>query len=136
MSNLESITIAYEAKRYFSSQTGFGIYNRTLVRNLAVYYSNNRYLLLAPSVDSTDPEVVRDFSFKQVERIVMGKGKTALGRAIRHRGIIRKNSVSIYHGLTQQIPRSIRSSNVRKIITIHDLAYKYFPTKVLRKETP
>ena len=128
MSNLESITVAYEAKRYFSSQTGFGIYNRTLVRNLAVYYSNNRYLLLAPSVDSTDPEVVRDFSFKQVERIGLGKGKTALGRAIRHRGVIKKNRVSIYHGLSQQIPRSIRHANVRKVITIHDLAYKYFPT--------
>ena len=128
MSNLESITIAYEAKRYFSSQTGFGIYNRTLVRNLAVYYSNNRYLLIAPSVDSTDPEVVRNFSFKQVERISLGKSKTVLGRAMRHRRVIRKNCVSIYHGLSQQIPRSIRRSNVRKVITIHDLAYKYFPT--------
>tara|TARA_Y100001934_G_C12360469_1_gene780402 strand:+ start:1377 stop:2252 length:876 start_codon:yes stop_codon:yes gene_type:complete len=35
--------------------------------------------------------------------------------------------VNLYHGLTQQIPRSIRGTGIPKILTIHDLIFLRYP---------
>ncbi len=40
--------IGYEAKRIFHNTTGLGNYSRDLIRILATFYPNNKYLLYNP----------------------------------------------------------------------------------------
>ena len=45
------MNIAFEAKRFFESGTGFGTYSRTLVGNLAADFPENEYFLYAPDTE-------------------------------------------------------------------------------------
>ena len=40
---------------------------------------------------------------------------------------LQSNNIDIYHGLTNQLPRSIRRLNIPLVITIHDLYYLHYP---------
>ena len=129
------LTIAFESKRIFDSLTGFGTYGRTLISDLANYFPENRYILVAHeshSVLSKQPT----FCSSEVRRIVNLDGVDILfppdrgkffWKVMGARQKLRRQNVNIYHGLTQQIPRSIRGARIPKILSMQDLIYRYFP---------
>jgi len=50
-----------------------------------------------------------------------------MGRVFAVSRQLRKAKVSLYHGMTHQIPRSVRSVGIPKILTIHDLIFLRCP---------
>ena len=49
---------------------------------------------------------------------------------------IKINKIDIYHGLSHELPIGIEKTNVKTVVTIHDLIYLRYPelfTKVDRK---
>ncbi len=127
--------IAFEAKRFFESGTGFGTYSRTLVRDLADHFPQNRYFLYAPESERNlsmasrahSLEVDRVVSHESV-RVVFPPDKAKLyWKLIGARKALREHQIDLYHGLTQQIPRSIRGVQIPKILTMHDLIYRRYP---------
>ena len=127
--------IAFEAKRFFESGTGFGTYSRTLVGDLAKYFPENRYFLFAPESERNMAMVSRAHS-TEIDRVVSyasvrvvappSKGKF-YWKLIGARKALREHQIDLYHGLTQQIPRSIRRTKIPKILSIQDLIYRHFP---------
>jgi glycosyltransferase involved in cell wall biosynthesis len=136
------LTIAYEAKRLFNSLTGFGTYCRTLVFDLSTYYAENQYVLYAAERHSelirTDTfnseEVKRVIDLDSVSVVYSPCQRRTLWKLFGARADLRSRNVDLYHGLTQQIPYSIRGARIPKILTIHDLIYKYYPEYVPESE--
>jgi len=127
--------IAFEAKRFFESGTGFGTYSRTLVGDLAKYFPENRYFLFAPESERNMAMVSRAHS-TEIDRVVSyasvrvvappSKGKF-YWKLIGARKALREHQIDLYHGLAHQIPKSVRLSTVPKVVTIHDLIYLHHP---------
>jgi len=127
--------IALEAKRFFESGTGFGTYSRTLVGDLAANFSENQYFLYAPDAERNldiasmahSAEIERATSQKAVQVVYPPHRGKLYWKVLGARRSLQENQIDLYHGLTQQIPRSIRLSKVPKVLTIHDLIYREHP---------
>ena len=129
------MNIALEAKRFFESGTGFGTYSRTLVGDLATFAPQNNYLLHAPNSEQSlsissmahSAEIYRVMSHRCVKVIYPPHRGKLYWRTFGARKSLQDDQIDIYHGLTQQIPRSIRFSKVPKILSIQDLIYRKYP---------
>ena len=129
------INVGFESKRLFSSMTGFGAYSRTLVKGLAKHYPENRYVLLP---DQSHERVSQESKFHTLDiQTVLSadavsvlyppSNKSLYWKLLGAMQQLRSNNVDIYHGLTNQLPRSISRLNIPLVITIHDLYYLHYP---------
>ena len=127
-----SITIGFDAKRIVRNNTGLGSYGRTLVRDLAYLPGSLRLRLYAPDKG-------RDDLRQQVEGLPRisfcypshGELFPVVYKALwRDHGIVRdlkKDKVQVYHGLSGELPRGIRRSGIKSVVTIHDLIFIRHP---------
>jgi glycosyltransferase involved in cell wall biosynthesis len=116
--------IGFDGKRAANNLTGLGNYSRSLILQLANYFPDNKFLIYASRVRE-HPQIASFFNAPSVQL------KLAAGRFLwRSIGIIkqlRQDEVTLYHGLSQELPIGIRSSGIKSIVTIHDLIYIRFP---------
>ena len=131
--------IGFDAKRAFSNYTGLGNYSRDTIRVLSTFFSENKYFLFTPektsnprleflenhdNINIVSPNNLFNMlfsSFWRSKNIVNG---------------IKINKIDIYHGLSHELPIGIEKTNVKTVVTIHDLIYLRYPelfTKVDRK---
>jgi glycosyltransferase involved in cell wall biosynthesis len=119
------LKIGFDAKRLFNNFTGLGNYGRTLVQSLNTRFPQHEYLLFTPKTQHTPR--TSPFFDSQKYRIIMPKTMGAFWRTAfmtRHKEF---NSLDVYHGLSHELPYGIARSQVLKIVTIHDLIFKYYP---------
>ena len=115
--------IAYDAKRLVRNTTGLGNYSRTLVNDLSRTLPEAcEMLLYTPSYGRED--LREQVSMSQRMRYVYPKSaKSGIAQAIwRSWGIVRdlkKEGVSLYHGLSGELPIGIRKSGIKKIGRAH-----------------
>lgn len=125
------ITVGLDAKRIVRNGTGLGSYGRTLVNDLIRRGDADMQLrLYAPDEgrDALRSQVIGDgcatFCYPQ-------GSPSALGKAWwRTRGIVddlRRDGVSVYHGLTGELPIGLRRAGIRGVVTIHDLIFLRHP---------
>jgi glycosyltransferase involved in cell wall biosynthesis len=120
--------IGFDGKRAANNLTGLGNYSRSLILQLANYFPNNEYLVYAPKVKD-HPQITAFFKTRGV------KLKLAWSSFLwRSFGILKQlkaDNITLYHGLSQELPFGIATSGIKSIVTIHDLIYirfpKYFP---------
>ena len=129
------IKVGFESKRLFRSMTGFGAYSRTLVKGLAKHYPEHRYVLLP---DQSHERASQESKFHTLDvQTVLNhdavsvlyppSNKSLYWKLLGAMQQLRSNNVDIYHGLTNQLPRSISRLNIPLVITIHDLYYLHYP---------
>ncbi len=119
--------IGFDAKRAYHNNTGLGHYSRTLIVNLAQFYSNNKYFLFTPSLsDSFDVS-----AYENIKSIIPGNfPNTLFKNKWRSKWVIedlKKMSIDIYHGLSHQIPIGINKTAIKSVVTIHDLIFERYP---------
>jgi glycosyltransferase involved in cell wall biosynthesis len=121
------MNIGFDAKRIYQNTTGLGHYSRTLVTSLAKYFSENEYYLFAPKI--TDTFNVTDF--KNIHTITPSSfPSTALKSAWRSNWVkkdLLQNKIEVYHGLSHEIPFGINKTNIKSVVTIHDLIFERYP---------
>ncbi|MBR5706304.1 MAG: glycosyltransferase family 4 protein [Bacteroidaceae bacterium] len=116
--------IGFDAKRLYNNFTGLGNHSRTTVDILTEFYPGNEYLLYTPRIrhnNVTDPYISRDNC-----RTILPHGPLR-GSAWRTFGIAsaaKKDSVDIFHGLSNELPARL---GIPSVVTIHDVAFKTFP---------
>lgn len=119
--------IAFDAKRVYQNETGLGNYSRTLVSSLAAFYPEHDYYLCAPKV--TDRFSILPSS--NIENIVpndfLSKKLKSVWRSNWVKKDLRKKSIDIYHGLSNEIPFGIQKTKMRSVVTIHDLIFERYP---------
>ena len=125
--------IGYDAKRIVRNATGLGNYCRTLVNDLAAVVPPAWQLrLYAPDPGRDDLRLqVPERSNLTYAFPLRGGLRGAFWRT---RTIVRdllRDSVSLYHGLTGELPLGIRKSGIPSVVTIHDLIFlrhpEYYP---------
>lgn len=122
--------IGFEAKRLFLNDRGLGNYARNLLYGLTKYYPENFYHLYSPNVSNK----LVDQRLLNLENVVVhqpdgyiNKLTSSTWRSVRLGKIASKNKLDIFHGLSQELPKDIRKSGAKSIVTIHDMIFLRHP---------
>lgn len=123
------MNIGFDAKRAFFNQTGLGNYSRDTIRILTENYSENQYHLFTPKTANNDR-----LTFFNKKNIYVQTPKKALGNiapSIWRRWGIKSDliqlKIDLYHGLSHELPIGIEKTNIKTIVTIHDLIFIRYP---------
>jgi len=122
--------IGFDAKRAFLNNTGLGNYSRDAIRVLSNYYADNKYFLYTPKEkENSSLAFLNDTSntFVRTPQSLLNK---ALKSYWRSKSIVRdlfNNKIDIYHGLSHEIPLGIERTNIKTVVTIHDLIFIRYP---------
>ncbi len=124
--------IAFDAKRIVRNRTGLGSYGRTLVNEIARLDTDDELLLFAPDEGLDDlrlqveqPSHVR-FVYPNSPSVLKGVRKAVW----RSRGIVKdllREGVTVYHGLSGELPHGLKAAGIHGVVTIHDLIFLRHP---------
>lgn len=121
--------IAFDAKRAFRNYSGLGNYSRTTIKLLSGFFPEHEYQLFTPG-KAGDPILFEGFPPPEC-RIYYPSGiYSRFGSLWRISGIsrdIRSAQPDIFHGLSNELPRSLQKTPVRKVLTVHDLIFIRYP---------
>lgn len=119
--------IGFDAKRLYKNFTGLGNYSRTLVKNLLNHNPQpHQYALYTPKTKKT--EQTRFFlEHPQLQTFTPNSAFKSLWRSFGISHQLKKDEIDIYHGLSNELPFTIRRKGIKSIVTIHDLIFKVYP---------
>jgi glycosyltransferase involved in cell wall biosynthesis len=122
------MNIGFEAKRIFHNKTGLGNYSRDLIRLLSQYYPDNIYTLYNPKKASQT--LFKTNNINVFEKKPQSPFYQKFYNLWRQKGIVQdltNDNVTIFHGLSGEIPSGLNQSNIKSVVTIHDLIFVKFP---------
>ena len=137
----DTLTIAFDGKRAANNRTGLGNYSRHVIGLLAKYFPLNRYAVFL-SKENRNPQLQEILDNNSNVEVVLPGGGFGKHFASLWRSFGIKNEISefdnvIYHGLSNELPLTIKKTNAKSVVTIHDLIflkfpkyYKYFDRKI------
>ncbi len=122
------MNIGFDAKRIFHNKTGLGNYSRDTVRLLNSFYASNKYFLY-------NPKRSRDHLFASDSTHIIERTPTTgfdkffynLWRQKRIVSELVNDQISLFHGLSGEIPMGLAGKDIRSVVTIHDLIFMRFP---------
>lgn len=131
MTNLNNITIGFDAKRAAQNRTGLGNYSRFIISGLSQYSNIPRLLLYTPSPNKThcldNLTTLPNIQIRYPKGIWNGPLKN-IWRTHAITTDLKNDNVNLYHGLSNELPLNIRTlKNTRSIVTIHDLIFRQLP---------
>ena len=122
--------IGFDAKRAFLNNTGLGNYSRDTIRVLSNYFPDNKYFLYTPKAKENS----RLSFLNSNSNTFVRTPKSLLNRALksywRSKSIVKDlftNKIDIYHGLSHELPIGIEKTNIKTVVTIHDLIFIRYP---------
>ena len=119
--------IGFDGKRAANNMTGLGNYSRSLVLQLSEFFHQNLYFVYTPKVKAS-PQITTFFETGNIKlKLPQGSGPYLLWRSFGIKKQLERDKISIYHGLSGEIPFGMNHSQVKTIVTIHDLIYLRFP---------
>ncbi len=116
--------IGFDGKRAANNLTGLGNYSRSLILQLANYFPNNQYLVYTARVKD-HPQIIDFFKKKSINLTLAWSN--LLWRSFGILKQLKSDQVSLYHGLSQELPFGIASAGIKSVVTIHDLIYIRYP---------
>ena len=119
------LKIGFDAKRIVRNGTGLGSYGRTLVNDLAQYPL--RLNLYAPDKGRDD---LRTQIVERDNIAFVYPTSRHFKSYWRSRGIVadlKRDGIQLFHGLSGELPFSIRKSGIKSVVTIHDLIFLRHP---------
>ncbi len=121
--------IGFDAKRAFLNNTGLGNYSRFVIQTLAKQHSQNEYALFTPYTDNVHKHSLARLKNAQIitPSNIFNKSFPNFWRNFNLPNAIRKHKIEVFHGLSNELPRSIKSAACKKIVTIHDLIFMRYP---------
>ncbi|VAW17933.1 Mannosyltransferase [hydrothermal vent metagenome] len=118
--------IGFDAKRAFLNSTGLGNYSRNTLISLKKYFPDNEYVLFTPEIRNGIFPEQGDFEVYSPDNTVT-KILKSFWRSISLNRVLMKKEIDLFHGLSQELPPGIKNSQVRSVVTIHDLIFMRFP---------
>ena len=122
--------IGYDAKRIVRNGTGLGNYGRTLVNDIAQSDTQLDLRLYTPDKgrDELHGQIVAQdnvtFCYPHDTSLPFSKAWW------RTKGMVKdllRDDIQIYHGLSGELPFGISKTNIRSVVTIHDLIFLRHP---------
>jgi len=122
--------IGYDAKRIVRNGTGLGNYGRTLVNDIAQYDRQLDLRLYAPDKgrDKLRGQIVAQnnvsFCYPHDSALPFAKAWWRTKGMVKD---LQRDQIQIYHGLSGELPFGISKTNIRSVVTIHDLIFLRHP---------
>ena len=122
--------IGFDGKRAVENKTGLGNYSRFIIDILSRLHKENQYTIYAPKPKENKP-LDRILSRENIQIIYPAshfwKRLCSLWRIWGINKQIKEEQLSLFHGLSNELPLSIKKSKTRSIVTIHDLIFIRYP---------
>jgi len=120
------MNIGFDAKRAFHNRSGLGNYSRSTIRLLAHYFPSNMYYLYS---EKPAGEIFQNLQNQIISKPSRGISSVFPGywRSWNLYKQINKDSISIFHGLSNELPLSIKKTKAKSVVTIHDLIFLRYP---------
>lgn len=121
--------IGFDAKRAYHNQTGLGNYSRTLMAGLLKFYPEHEYVGFNPK--SSDSKLFSAHS-NYKEFTPTGFFDSRLHSIWRSKWITKDivdQGISLYHGLSNELPIGIENMKCKSVVTIHDLIFEHYPSQ-------
>lgn len=119
--------IGFDAKRAFLNHTGLGNYSRSVITSLAHYFPENEYFLYTPK----SVQDARTAALALGSNLLIRQPAIPLFKSLwRSRLVVpqlRKDRLDLYHGLSHEIPAGLQKTNIRSVVTMHDLIFLRYP---------
>ncbi|MBQ7947624.1 MAG: glycosyltransferase family 4 protein [Bacteroidaceae bacterium] len=124
--------IGFDGKRAVQNFTGLGNYSRYVVEALCKYAGNNKYMLYAPKERKNERLELLQQEFKECLSLHYPKKSIwkKLNSLWRIWGIpadLRNDGVTLFHGLSNELPLNIKKAGIPSIVTVHDLIFLRLP---------
>jgi glycosyltransferase involved in cell wall biosynthesis len=123
------VRIGFDAVRALRNSTGLGNYARSLLRSVHRAAPERELVLYAPRPPLP---AFSDLPDALGARLVLPPpnpwpGHRAVWRTWRLGAAAARDHVSLYHGLTHEIPRDLPRTGIPSIVTVHDLIFEQHP---------
>jgi len=119
--------IGFDAKRAFFNFSGLGNYSRNTISYLRKKFPEHDYYLYVPKRKARIP----DGEFLKQNLLYpeswSGKKFSSLWRSFWLGRRLESDGIDLYHGLSNEIPFDMPKSEVRSVVTMHDLIFLRFP---------
>lgn len=119
--------IGYDAKRLFRNKTGLGNYSRDLVRIMQQFYPDNNYLLYTPSFEDSPYKSMADLNTVRTPKGFVNNQMKGLWRTKRIVRDLVADKIEIFHGLSGELPMSLKEHGIKGVVTVHDLIFLRYP---------
>ncbi len=127
---MEGLIIGYDGKRAVANNTGLGNYSRYVIDTLSIGFPRNTYRLYSPVIRENDrlaPLLARGNVELVGPSTAFDRRFGSLWRSTAITRQLAKDDVSIYHGLSNELPLNIAKADFPSVVTIHDLIYRRVP---------
>lgn len=115
--------IGFDAKRALNNSTGLGNHARILLNAMMRDFPENEYLLFSPKAkDEFFHQLQGDFKMIFPETKLQ-QSFHSLWRSFGISKQLNENKLSLYHGLSNELPLNIHHASLAKVVTIHDLIF-------------
>ena len=120
------MNIGFDAKRAFLNRSGLGTYSRSTMRLLSDFYPDNTYFLFS---EKENRELYQPSSNQFViePSQIISSTFPSLWRSWGIHRDINNRKLDIYHGLSNELPWSIKKTGAKSVVTIHDLIFLRYP---------
>ncbi|HCC53104.1 MAG TPA: glycosyltransferase family 1 protein [Porphyromonadaceae bacterium] len=123
--------IGFDAKRAVQNYTGLGNYSRYIVEILAQLYPENNYILYAPRKKRNEQLNHLLETYKQIKTVYpvqfIWRKLSSLWRVWGMSSQLKDDGIQVFHGLSNELPLTIKKAGVKSVVTIHDLIFLRFP---------
>ncbi len=124
--------IGFDAKRAFNNATGLGNYSRRVVENLLHYFPDDDYYLFTPKLDKEiekfwEPVLINKQVHTLTPHNIFYDAFHILWRSYGSTKLAQKKKLNVYHGLSNELPIGIEKTNIKTVVTIHDLIFLRHP---------
>jgi glycosyltransferase involved in cell wall biosynthesis len=119
--------IGFDAKRAFHNERGLGNYSRDLLRILAEHHPEHKYLLYNPKPANKELFHPATNQFEIRPQGLVYQLIPSLWRSSVICNDIAKHQVSIYHGLSQELPYGIHKQKLKTVLSFHDAIFMRYP---------
>lgn len=124
--------IGFDAKRAFNNVTGLGNYSRRVVENLLHFYPEEHYHLFTPKSDAEIEkfwaEVLRQKNVHTHKpNNIFYQTLHPIWRSYGTTQIVQNKKLDVFHGLSNELPLGIEHTEIRRLVTIHDLIFLRYP---------
>lgn len=119
------MNIGFDGKRVIQNFTGLGNYGRYLLNTLARFYPQHQYSVFTskPLEGFNELKNYPSVHFKHPQKQV----SSSLWRSFGIVNDLKKATIDLYHGLSNELPFGLKKAGIPSVVTIHDLIFLRYP---------
>lgn len=121
--------VGFDGKRAVANFTGLGNYSRFVIGALSNKFQNELYKVFAPK-RKNNKEFSTLLKKSTIDLYPQSKFAKLMPSVWRSKLILKdlkRENVEIFHGLSGELPFGISKTDIKSVVTIHDLIFRHYP---------